>query len=160
MIPRVIPESYLALFSGLVPFFTLLFSRFVSSPGNRMDDRQIQLTLTLLASRKEALRALGGPGDYSYEKIGRKVGVSGEAIRLLANRDMSEQARSERKMAQFRSASLLSEADEITAAGWIVCNDLLRLNTSVETFTDYLRTISFLFDSLEPPSYRFQRQTL
>ena len=85
--------------------------------------------------------------DHSFEKIGARIGVSGEAIRRMALRDMSPPARALRLHAKLHSASLLGDSEEIIAAGWIVCHDMLRLNTSVENFVDFLSTffLSHLF---------------
>jgi len=109
-----------------------------------MTEEQIRLALALLVARKDIRAHTGASGDYSYDKIGAVVGVSGEAIRLLDQRDMSAIARNARKMAQYTSASHLSRMEELIAAGWVVCFDLLRLNTSVEAFAEFLSTGSLL----------------
>jgi hypothetical protein len=104
-----------------------------------MNDEEIEIALSMLEVRKELMADVGSSDDYSYKKIGEKIGFSAETIRQLDKRDMSDCARKERQLAQFRSASLLTESEELTAAGWIICHDLLRLNTSVETFLAFLR---------------------
>lgn len=109
-----------------------------------MNEEQIKLAMHFLEVRKEMLSEIGNVDEYSFDKIGVKVGVSGEAIRLLSRRDMSTAAQAARKEAQHSSASLLSDSQELIAAGWIICNDMLRLNTSVESFVDFLGISSML----------------
>jgi hypothetical protein len=105
---------------------------------HHMSDAQINKAIQLLNSRQEMLEEVGECEGLSFAKIGEKVGTSGEAVRLLSLRDMSQTARAERKYAQYHSASKLSEAEADIAAGWIVCHDMLRLNTSVELFHAFL----------------------
>lgn len=119
----------------------------MNSKNVHMNEAQISLALQLLEERESQLVDFGEPGDYSYEKIGQKVGVTGESIRRMDNRDMSPSARSERKLAQQRSSALLTVDEETIAAGWIVCHDMLRLDTSVETFCDFLRTYFLISNS-------------
>ena len=107
-----------------------------------MSYKQIRLTLEQLEERKSSVELTGEAGDYSFAKIATRVGVSPEAIRLVSFRDMSPNAQLTRKMAQYQSASLMSQSDETVAAGWIVCHDLLRLNTSVEAFRSHLGSFS------------------
>lgn len=111
-----------------------------AKPHYHMTEAQISLALDLLEERHRLLPLIGEPGDYSFAKIASRVGVSPEAIRQLHLRDMTPEAQLSRKMNKLRSASLLSESEEIVAAGWIVCHDMLRLPTAVEAFCEYLRT--------------------
>lgn len=113
-----------------------------------MNEDQVELALALLEERKDNIANFGNPGDLSYVGIGKRVGVTGEAIRLVAGRDMSDAARQDRKSSQYRSASLLDLAEEVVAAGWIVCRDMLRKDTSVESFCDYLRAPRLLLTNL------------
>ena len=110
------------------------------APTYHMSEDQVRRALAELEARTWYLEMLGEAPDHSFEKIGERVGVSGEAIRQMSLRDMSESARDLRRAAQHRSASLLVEDEESVAAGWIVCHDMLRLNTSVEKFIEFLCT--------------------
>jgi hypothetical protein len=106
---------------------------------------QMEEALRLLEERERRIAGGAEPGHptfLSYAAIGSQVGATGEAVRLLAYRDMSPEARAARQLAKKRSAALLSLSDEEIAAGWIVCHDMLRLNTSVDCFSDYIRTHS------------------
>ncbi len=106
-----------------------------------MEEPQISLALELLEERDRIISLIGDPGEYSFEKIAQQVGrVTGEAIRQLTLRDMSPSAQHDRKMNKLRSAALLNESDEVVAAGWIVCHDMLRLRTAVESFCEYVCT--------------------
>lgn len=95
--------------------------------------------LKLLKERNEMINSCGETGpEYSFEAIGRKVGHTGEAIRLLSMRDMSLSAIEQRLDAKLYSKSILNHYDELIGMGWIVCHDLLRLDTSRAAYKEYL----------------------
>ena len=108
------------------------------APRYHMTEDQVRLALDELDKRKWFLCFLGEAPEHSFAKIAKRVGVSAEAVRKMSLRDMSPAARALRRASQYRSAALLLESEEIIAAGWIVCHDMLRLNTSVENFVEFL----------------------